>query len=145
VSGSYWPDDLGVIHTGTRAEPIRSEPIRTAPVVRRSTDAPVIPLRLSWQPNPFRSLRVALHASCHVAVVVGTERRVRLITLVASRLSTRYALDTWRVRQLLATRLRRHSHWNPSRADQIRTHSDRPSDAQVYGRTRYTSSPILTA
>ena len=46
-------------------------------VVRSSTDAPVIHLRLSWQPNPFRSLRVALDASCRVAVVVRTERRFK--------------------------------------------------------------------
>ena len=85
VSGRYWPDALGVTHTATRAEPIRTEPIPTAWVVRRSMDATVIPLRLSWQPNPFRSLRVALDTSCRVAVVVRTGRLFGGITLVASR------------------------------------------------------------
>jgi len=81
-------------------------------VVRNSTDAPVIPLRLSWQPNPFRFLRVALDASCRVAVVVKTERRFGRFALSAI-----YALNTWRVRQVLARRLRRHSHYNPSRSE----------------------------
>ena len=57
------------------ADQYRNEPNRIAWVVRGSTDAPVLPLRLSWQPNPFRSLRVALDASCRVAVLVRTERR----------------------------------------------------------------------
>ena len=47
--------------------------------------------------------------------------------------------------QVLARRLRRHTYCNPSRADQNRTHSDRLSCAQDYGRTGYTSSPILKA
>ena len=79
----------------------------TAWVVRRSTDAPFIPLQLSWQPTPFCPLRVALG--------VRTERRFRRITLVA--FFTRYALNTCRVLQGLARRVRHHSHCKPSRTD----------------------------
>ena len=75
-------------------------------------DAQFIPLQLSWQPNAFCPLRVALVASRRVAVVVRTERRLRHINLVA--FSVRYALNTWRVVQGLARRLRRHSHCKPS-------------------------------
>jgi len=31
--------------------------------LRSSTDAPFVPLHISWQPNPFRSLHVTLNAS----------------------------------------------------------------------------------
>jgi len=51
----------------------RIEPNRTAWVVRSSTNAPFIPLQISWQHNPC-SLRVVLDASRRVAVVVRTER-----------------------------------------------------------------------
>jgi len=42
-------------------------------------------------------------------------------SLSSLRVSARYALNTWRVMQGLGRRLRRHSHCNPSRADQNRT------------------------
>jgi len=89
----------------------------TAWVVRSSTDAPFIPLQLSWQPNPFYSLRVA-----HVASLLSWGLRV--FSSYHSRrvaLSLRYALNTWRFVQGLARRLMRHSHCKPSRAEQNRS------------------------
>ena len=67
------------------AEQNRTDQNRAAWVVRSSTDAPFIPLRLSWQRTQFCPLRVALDASRRVALVVRTELRFRRITLVASR------------------------------------------------------------
>jgi len=78
-----------------RSEPKRIEPNRTAWVARSSTDAPVMTIQFSWQPNPLVSLRDALDTSCRVAVVVRTEllssdhsrllNYFRRITLVSSR------------------------------------------------------------
>jgi len=66
------------------AEQNRTEPNRTAWLLRSSSDAPFIPLQLSWQPASFCPLHVVLVASRRVALVVRTERRFRRITLVAS-------------------------------------------------------------
>jgi len=121
VSCRDWPHALGVSHCSpSRAEQNRSEPNRISWVVRSCTDAPFIPLQLSWQPNPFCPLRVAVGASRRVAVFVRTERRFRWITLVRVAFSVRYALNAWRVVQGLARRLRRHSHCKPSRSEQNR-------------------------
>jgi len=92
--------------------------------VRSSTDAPFIPLQLSWQPNTFCPLRVALVASRRVALVLRTELRFRRITRRVA-FSVRYVLNTWRVVQGLARRLRRHSHCEPSRTEPNRTAPNR--------------------
>ena len=49
------------------------------------------------------------------------------------------------IKQSWPDALGRHSHCKPSPAEQNRTESDRLSSAQLYGRSLYTSSPILTA
>jgi len=76
------------LHSGWKrslAEQKRTEPNRTAWVVRSSTNAPFVPVQLSWQPNPFCPIRVPLVASCRLALVARTERLFRRITHVASR------------------------------------------------------------
>jgi len=103
----------------SKAEPNKTESNRAPCVIRSSTDAPFIPLHMSWQPNPFRSHRFALDASGRVAIIVRNERPFRWIHRVA--LSATYTLNTWRVVHGMARRTRRQSHCNPSRAEQNRS------------------------
>jgi len=91
-------------------ESSRIEPNRTHWVMRSCTDAPFIPLQISWQPNPC-SLRVVLDASGRVAVVRTDP------TFVGSLVAWRSLRYTWRSVQGLTRRLMCHSRCNPSRAE----------------------------
>jgi len=122
----------------SRAEQTRTEPNRTALVVRSSKDAPFIPLHISWPLNTFGSLRVDLDASCRVAVVVRNENA--FVGSLSSRLVLcEILINTWRVVQGLATRLRGYSHCNPSRAEQNRTEPKRTA----WVVRRFTEAPFI--
>jgi len=106
----------------------------TAWVVCSSTDAPFIPLQLSWQLNPFYSLRVAHVASRRVALVVRTES-LFVVSFSSCRVlfevRTKYMTFRAGIGQTPNASFTLQA--EPSRTEPKRTESDRLSTAQFYG------------